>query len=446
MKKTGAVFLLLLFVLLVCVCGATQSLEVPESSAENNSETETIRTERKVPLEYTNHGPDFDFEEQMESLMELEWYDNVNVGMISLDLPRGFREWLYPENTDEDSREIHCYQQGERDPDAMAVSVYRQEERTLESFSSDFERKGYEIYENETFVTENVGDAVYYCYRGHMTDTRLNSAAFYKTYVYAFYNVQKDLITLQVDIPDKWETDCGDMVSHMFESIVLPPRRFPDHDFLSSEENYNLCYECRREGSYQRLYDVLQEYVSGPDVQENDSAYAFLEVLEKIMPYVDAVSVKYDEIEEHGIITYRGVEEISSSIHLVPSVLTTRNDVSVTVGFVNSGWLFFDGIIITAEPQNYSIPVDYDDRHDEILGGAQIKETCKPWGLERYLDDILQKENPMIRFENRHDEKQLEYPLSDSELSAIRTVREFATIGGDLGDILNDYNESVRNQ
>lgn len=403
-------------------------------------ESTTLTTKKTTTTAVTE--PKLNFEEEVQNIIDNDEYTEYDIGYLKIDLP-----WIERVETLETSavdglQEIWCDQRNlsqSDDVNSVFITVEPDYITDLGSFN-DYMEEDNLIYESKEFESDKLGKVSFYRYQSYKKES-IDSPpiAYYDTYLYAFYDRDRNLITFEIQFPENWSCDYSKMAEYIFQSIELPEGHYPENDFLSVEDNYNTYKECINKGKYADLYDLLQQHLESENVKENDSAYKAVESLDKIMPYIDSVDIEYDEISEEGTIKFKSIKDISSVIHVVPIAYTHSSNVSIKVGFEKADWLFFDRVTITGKEDNWSRTMKSYDKEQDVISGGTIRESIvENINLEDLLN-ISQNEAPIIRFENQKDDKKIDYQLSKDEINAIKIIYEFGVAYRKLSDLSWDY-------
>lgn len=441
MKK----FIALLSAFLVCtsICGC--EAKNADSTVETTITQIAISEVTTTTVEKTTEDSVIDYEKEAKEIINNNNYTEYDLGYLSLELPWIDRRYPPKVKSAEEYLMYFSCNQGDFDssipPDSNSIfiSIDKCSIKSLSRYDKWFKESDYKIYDSETLNNNNIGEVLYYKYRSYKTNKKLNSTTYYNTYNYAFYDRDKNLIELEIRVPEEWASDCKEMVTHIYESIQLPEGHYPDNDFLSIEDNYNTFQEYRNQGKYTELYELLQQHLKTDDVKKNDSAYKAIEILDKIMPYIDSVDIEYDEIDGKGTIKYKSIKDISSEIHIVPIAYTTKNGLTIDVGFEKTDWLFFDKVTITGKEDNWSRTMKSYEKVQDVISGSTIRESIFESINAEDLLDISQNSAPIIRFQNQKEDKKIDYQLSQDEIRACEAISAFDTISTELSDLLWDY-------
>lgn len=417
----------------------TTTMAIEEKSITTNTTVEEV-AERNI----------IDYEQEAKAIIESDNYTEYDLGNLSIELP-----WIdrrYPlEIVFDDSeyiQKLYCNQGSfdssvTLDNNSIYITISKSSIKSLINYNEWFDEyskeRDYEVYISETLNNNKIGEVLYYKFRSHINDKILNTTIYYVAYNYIFYDRDKNVIELEIEVPETWKSDCKEMANYIYESIQLPEGHYPENDFLSIEDNYTTFQEYRNQGKYSELYELLQQHLETDDIKENDSAYKAVEILNKIMPYIDSVDIEYDKIEKKGTIKYKSIKDISSEIHIVPIAYTTKHGLTINVGFEKADWLFFDKVTITGKEDNWSRTMKSYEKVKDVIGGSIIRESIFESISAEDLLDISQNSTPIIRFQNQKKDKKIEYQLSQDEIEACEAISAFDTISKELSDLLCDY-------
>lgn len=432
-KKARKCFTVLAISVLLCGCSSKGNTT---DYVENKSEimTTTITMAVSIP-----NDTKFSYVDEAKRTVENNKYTLCDLGFLKAEMP--WAERRYPEGLSEYNSYSFNQRKETKDVDSIFLQIEVSPIKTLERYD-DFFSEEYKngtnsetVYDVQVLNSENLGEVHFFKFRNK------RSQLYYTVYRYVFYDVDKNLIELDMQVPEDWDYDCEEIIEHIYHSIELPEGHYPKNDFLSNEENYNLFIKYRNEGKYKELYNILNQHISQDDVLENDSAYTAISILSSIIPYLDEVNIEYDDISQEGIIKYKSVNDISSSVHIVPIAHTTSKGIVALLGFEKQDWLFFNKITITGEKENWLNNVILNDKSTDIISGNTIRESIKSDITIDHILDIANNPNAIIRFENTKDDKSIDYQLSDDERNAMIIVSKFANIGNELAQLRLDYDK-----
>lgn len=194
--------------------------------------------------------------------------------------------------------------------------------------------------------------------------------------------------------------------------------------------------------SYQlgELLEYVNAYIDENGPQKSDSAYKILDILgDEIVNICEKCTISYDSFEETYTAYYSGVEEISTSVCIVPR--TSGSDYRVFAGFQKDDWLFFDRISIKLSESDDTLRQSFDswDVETDVING----------GIEEYaLLDIGEddaelfgtSQDVIIRFENSETDETFDHELSESERMAVYGLYEIRDAYVDLSNLLYRWN------
>ena len=129
----------------------------------------------------------------------------------------------------------------------------------------------------------------------------------------------------------------------------------------------------------------------------------------------------------------------SDSTHLV----TRLNDggITLTAGFCDSDWLFFDEVTISLEDQeNITHSFDFYEVNREVINYG-IKESVAYTPTSEEIEKFINSSNGIIRFKNSGDEKHLDFQLSTDEIQAVNTLFKIKKAERGLSIYLSWFNQ-----
>lgn len=185
-------------------------------------------------------------------------------------------------------------------------------------------------------------------------------------------------------------------------------------------------------------YSELSEYLLGLLENEDLAESALLtdilsdcSSLEELSPKCD---IQIDSIEKETTVYYKGLTEIGRTICVVPYASATSKystSPNYQLGFIKSGWLFFDEVIVTSDNvDSKSMSCNYYDTIHDVLSGGTISEYVYSGYLN--IAPFAADSNPVIRFKNSDTKETYDHQLTDLEIEAIATISEFAKLHSSL--------------
>lgn len=210
-------------------------------------------------------------------------------------------------------------------------------------------------------------------------------------------------------------------------------------DFFSDvdrQEQYKEMYESY---CYSELIAYVNEYLSANKVSSLDSAYSILELLTPAAQYEESWNISFDEFDSKYKLSFDGAENITAGNSVAVSVCGTGLD--IIVGFIKTGWLFFDEIELSIDGERvYSAGVKSYNCTRNVISGNTIEEFCKCSFYDSVLKQIGTAETVILRFSNQASGENYDHTLTDSEKDALYCGLLLRINNKELSDLLYHYN------
>ena len=172
-----------------------------------------------------------------------------------------------------------------------------------------------------------------------------------------------------------------------------------------------------------RAISIIDAVLAGPQAKDYKKYEAIKPELEILKSSMKSCVVIKDDFEETSDLHYKGVEKISRKTNFVP-YLSKGNGLYIKLGFVKDFWLFFDSITIKADEEKIYYRFDYDDV-DRVVLHTNIREMVHKY-IQSYdiddVEDIINAEKVVMRFEPDDNSEFLEHKLTSSEKKALETL------------------------
>jgi len=216
-------------------------------------------------------------------------------------------------------------------------------------------------------------------------------------------------------------------VSHVgtFEYGKPVERVVVDSDFYNSIHDVVECYQ------FDAAKELLTAYASqNPNLPINQNYEILLRLVEESSLLMAKCNAEYDAIEEHPIVTYKGLEQIGEKTHLYTFI--DGSTVITYLGFVSDDWLFFDNIIIVGDGMN-KISFSVSDTVRDIIDGGMIMERYekRSW-YDKDIEALNNGSNMVMRFKNEDTNEYIDLNISDPEIDAWRTLHRLQDIRRDI--------------
>lgn len=196
-------------------------------------------------------------------------------------------------------------------------------------------------------------------------------------------------------------------------------------DDFANAENIKICKEYLKKVEISELIMFCNTYIEEKQPKSVDSVYSILELAQGIADLEDVLTPVTDEFTNETTIYYGDLQDISSSVHLVPYF--SKHEMYFRVGFINSDWIFFDNAILKYGDDSNDTHDFSNDEKREVLGNGNVLE---------YIDDRIYSDEEIeeiienidnefkIRFYGEND-KTLDYTLSQQEKDAIELIYRY---------------------
>lgn len=218
-----------------------------------------------------------------------------------------------------------------------------------------------------------------------------------------------------------------------------PPSMVITTDFFSDEARQNTYEKAYESQNFQAVLDAVNQYISQNDTVDTDSAY---EIINLAQPAADAMKncvVEKDDFEGTYLIYYKGVQEISDSVAVVPTSYHTER--GGKIGFYAQDWLFFDRLQIKVDDSIiFDADFDSDEKITEVISGGRIYEGIDCSNYQIDYAAIGAAQTASIRFENTETGKHIDHMLSAAEIKACASIELLCQSYRNLSDLMFAYN------
>lgn len=243
-----------------------------------------------------------------------------------------------------------------------------------------------------------------------------------------------------IDIDEDSDFDIAGIIfnsEHELRSLPVSTSDIVENDYFSNESNVTAYEESREKADYKTMYEKARKHIETNDVNESDSAYEIIEIVEPLQDILGEIDVKYDEFDNDSTIYYKGLTDIGSNNYIVPFIETSDKELNILVGFEKEGWLFAEKINFNIDGEKHSyISLDPDTN---TLGGSTIREEYIVTSYDSELiENIINGNEIKIRFEG--EKGSLDYSLTKEDKKAIETINELNDVSRDLDNLLYRFN------
>jgi len=215
-------------------------------------------------------------------------------------------------------------------------------------------------------------------------------------------------------------------------------------DFFADEDRLNVYVDYCNRGKYQELYELAKSHTeSAANIGEFDSAYKIMEYLMPILDTYGQCTANYDEFEEKSTITYKNIDSITSDTCFVTSIGTHDASPIITVGFVRSGWIFFDELHIKADEETFYESYRSYEVNTDVLSGGKVKEWVKLSLYDRDIEKLKNATTVTLRFKNSETGDTYDHLLTGDELTAFKVIYKQDRLYNNLDDLRFHYQQFI---
>lgn len=218
------------------------------------------------------------------------------------------------------------------------------------------------------------------------------------------------------DMTDEELISLRNTVSDEIESRGLVPQ-----DFFDSEDRYDAFSSAMKAFDFSTLSNMIDSYITDYRPGADDSAYILRETLDNLSAYLENTYTVTDDFDGTVFLHFNGCSEINEEINVVPYI---EYDIPyVKFGFVKKGWLFFDGIAISADGNvimDNSAYKSYDP-DEEILDAGFISEIATDQLVEddSFFDAIHGAEKVVVRFSSYGKDDKYDHEMTEIERESV---------------------------
>jgi len=203
---------------------------------------------------------------------------------------------------------------------------------------------------------------------------------------------------------------------------TLPRRVERDKDFLTSDETRSELRELLKDSKFAEIESIAQKYIDEEKPVESDNVFEIINHAQAAQNALRNCLIIHDNFENSYSIFYKGVEGISRNLNFIP--FFNGGEARVLVGFRASDWIFFERIKIKVGDDEYiTSSFNYNDINRDVIRGGGISEYINTWFNVGETEQILNAENPTIRFEGGND-KSRDHSLTNEEIEALKAIHD----------------------
>ena len=221
----------------------------------------------------------------------------------------------------------------------------------------------------------------------------------------------------------------------------------PTNDLFMSEDRQEEYRRLINSFSFKELEEFLIAYIEEYEPDERDSVFEALAILERMAPALEQRGnfiIIHDDFDNSYTLKFRGANEISRNTSIDVTISSNPSSMNVSVGFVRSGWLFFDRIEIRSDGEVViSTSHDHFAMQRDVLRGGTIREYLVNNNRLVSRDvvmEIYNAENTVIRFENRTNRETFDHTFTAAEVNALYYGFMLREGNSDLIMLLRNWN------
>lgn len=207
------------------------------------------------------------------------------------------------------------------------------------------------------------------------------------------------------------------------DALLLPWRvNWPENVFLGNQERLETFKAYIEKYDFQSAKALLETFIAEYNPLSTDASHQYLEKL-SVEGLADALAkcdVTIDPVEGDVRVAYRGVSEINQNNHIMASI--KNKSVEYHVGFISPTWINFSRISINVgEGKNITSSWNtWTPTRDIVPGG--VKEYVYTTLNAEEVSRIVNAENPVIRFADEKNQKQLDYNITPAEQDCLHSI------------------------
>ena len=229
-------------------------------------------------------------------------------------------------------------------------------------------------------------------------------------------------------------------------------------DMLADDEVQRALIEYTLNLDFSEVIAMIDEYLEENFERDNDATYEIRELATRGIELLEHVDLVVDDFDGQVTVYYSGVREIGSTVNIIPYIRPgevgynprfANAHFHLSMGFYRDDWLFFDrtelrmsdGFIREWNHSSY-------DTHTDVIDGGTVREMITlEWSLANartgtilyFRDRMNVNYDHVLRFRNRDTDENLDFTLSNAEISALTILAEIFNIMGILREtITND--------
>lgn len=243
----------------------------------------------------------------------------------------------------------------------------------------------------------------------------------------------------EIDLTSFSDQELLDLRSALDAEIAS--RSLVQADFFASDERYTEFNDLMLTCDFDELQTMLSSYIKDYQPGPEDSVFKLMTSLESILAYSDITERIVDDFDGSATIRFKDCEAISEDVCVAPFI--EGPDARVRFGFVKKGWLFFDGIAISADGKvifNNTEYRSYDPDQEIIEGGVISEIAASVLPEDRVFYVVLEKSQKcVIRFSCFKSGEHFDHTLTDTEKAAIVAAYRIDSLMDDMYRVRNQH-------
>lgn len=241
-------------------------------------------------------------------------------------------------------------------------------------------------------------------------------------------NVVKEIIS-SVVFQQETEFDENTIESAAFEPVI---------PFFAYADNANIWRYCARNLKYDKLEQLVTEYINKYNPEEDHVTVKMREALSEYEGG-NGLICEYDSFEDTYYTRYEGYTGIDSSHYIYPYLNGSKY--YLRLGFVRNDWLFADrmklkrdsakdGIFFSGKSYNFE---------REVLSGGAVREYKEEMLHDKDVDYLADDMTDGMTLRFSSGEKEFfDYVLTETDKTALQQVAQCAVLKRKLGDLYMD--------
>jgi len=197
---------------------------------------------------------------------------------------------------------------------------------------------------------------------------------------------------------------------------------------------------------FNEIIEMIDEHIDINGERDSDATYEIRELAARGIELLERVELVVDDFDGQITVYYSGIREISSTVNIVSFIRPgevgsiprfASADFYLSMGFYRNDWLFFDRTELrmsddSIRERNHH-PVT---THTDVVDGNTVRESVisnyslvnAPSVRRQFVERMDVNYDHILRFSNRDTNTNLDFTLSNTEISALTTLAEIFNI------------------